>query len=88
MGVMRRATLAGTDEGGGQIALEVSSMTYDWFMDAKRRLKTTNSGLLQRIRNASPRGRLMERDIISYLRMMGFRQPREEDIVPVRLNSV
>ena len=78
MGVARRATLSGTDEDGDIIALEVSSMTYDWFMDAKRRLSTTNSGLLRRIKNAFPRGRIIERDVISYLRGLGIPQPREE----------
>ena len=78
--MVRRATLSGFDNQGNQIALEVSSMTYDWFMEAKRRSHTTNSNLLCRIHRhrVNKLKPLTERDIIRYLRVHKVPQPREE----------
>ena len=77
MDMRRRATLAGLDDQGDPIVLEVSAMTYDWFMAAKRKLRKTNSELLRKIHTVNRRKTVRERDIITFVRELGIPQPRE-----------
>ena len=77
MGMVRRATLAGFDDQGNPIVLEVSSMTYEWFMQAKRKLRRTNSELLRKIHAVNRRKTVRERDVITFVRELGIPQPRE-----------
>lgn len=77
MGMLRRATLSGFNDKGEPVSLEVSSMTYDWFQDARRILGIDTNELMLRVSRIVPRGTVVERDVITFLRRAGIPQPRQ-----------